>query len=224
MNKFDRVFFQKYVSTWIIIKSIIHKHMLIILTKIILNYFWIIILSFLYYYSDLVKIYIPFFILEFFLVIMFIKIIYDVFDWYNDVWIITGDWVVELDWKLFSVDTIWVKYSSIEWLELEQNWIIDTILWKWNLVIHKIWWENFILHDASGAYSAIDEIDKRSKEIKNENDINEFEPQNFNTVLMALSWVVEEYLWKTWYKKDNSEESQELIKKVKKIDWTIDIR
>jgi hypothetical protein len=45
---------------------------------------------------------------------MFIKIIYNVFDWYNDVWILTEDGVTELDWKLFSNNTVSVRYKSIE--------------------------------------------------------------------------------------------------------------
>jgi len=49
-----------------------------------------------------------------FIILIFFKNIYDIFNWYNDVWIITKDGVIELDWALFSSNSTSVKYSSIE--------------------------------------------------------------------------------------------------------------
>jgi hypothetical protein len=92
MNNYDKVFFQKYLPEKVKMKAIIHEHIITIINKIIFNYFFLVILpSFLYYYSDRIKSFIPFFVLEAFLLGMFIWIIYEVFDWYNDVWIITNE-------------------------------------------------------------------------------------------------------------------------------------
>jgi len=226
MNNFDQTFFSKYLPDWVNVITIIHKHFLLIFWKIILNYFfWVIVPAFLYYYSKQIRDLIPFFVLEIFLLLMFLKILYDIFNWYNDVWIVTQDWVTQLDWELLSTNSVSVKYKSIEWIELVQNWLIDNILWIWDLVIHKIWWENFVLTWASNVYNSIDIIDKNSKKIKKDEDEKNKnnDPQNFETVVKALSWVVEEYLWKSWYKKDNSEEKKQLIEKIKKIEWTIDL-
>ena len=225
MNKFDQIFFQKYVTSDVKILSIIHQHLIIIIDKIILNYFFgVLIPSFLYFYSDRAKELVPFFVLEIFLLIMFIKIMYDIFDWYNDVWIITDEWVTDLDWSLFSTNTVSVKYRSIEWLELVQEWFINTIIWKWDIVIHKIWWENFILENSSKPYEAIEQIDSFSKKIK-ESEIDENQEWwNFDVIVKALSSVVEEYLWKGWYKKNDEKETKELIEKTQKQKWTIDIR
>lgn len=227
MNKFDQVFFKKYVPEWNEIIEIAHKHIFLILNQIIINYFfWVILPTFIYYNSLAVQSIIPFFVLEIFIILIFFKNIYDIFNWYNDVWIITKDGVIELDWALFSSNSTSVKYSSIEWLELIQTGFIDTILGKWDVLIHKIWWENnFLLKDASRAFSVLEKVDQIQKALKQQkkDDKKDSPEQNFETILKALSGVVEEYLWKNWYKEEDSEERKQLIEKVKKINGTIDL-
>lgn len=228
MNKFDQFFFSKYLPEWERILDVAHKHFIVIIDKIIFNYFfWVILPTFLFYNSELLQSFIPFFVLEIFIIIVFFKNIYDIFDWYNDVWIITNEWIVDLDWKLFSSNSVSIKYTNIEWLELVETWFIDTILWKWDIIIHKVWgWEKFLLPNANKAFWTLEIIDKEQKKFKShehEEHEDDFKEQNFETVLRALSGVVEDYLWKSWYKKDDSEERQELIKKVKKQWWAIDL-
>jgi hypothetical protein len=92
MNNYDKIFFKKYLPATIKMKAVIHQHLIVIINRIIFNYFFLVLLpSFLYYYSDRIKTFIPFFVLEFFLIIMFIKIIYEIIDWYNDAWIVTNE-------------------------------------------------------------------------------------------------------------------------------------
>lgn len=226
MNKFDNVFFSKYISKWTKILIIIHKHIIVIIDKIIINYFILVILPvFLYYYSDILKSFIPFFLLEVFLIWMFLKWLYDIFDWYNDVWIVTEDWVVDLDWKLFSSNSVSIKYDSIEWLEIIEKWILDKLLRKADIVIHKIWWNKFILENAANAFKDIEIIDQKFKKIKEQNNenLNKMTEQNFETVMKALTKVVEWYLEDNWYKKDDNKDKDELIKKIKRKWWAIDL-
>lgn len=229
MNKFDELFFSWYVTHGTKLVTIVHKHIIVIIDKIIINYFfWVIVPSFLYYYSDTIKSYIPFFVLEIFLLGMFIKWLYDIFDWYNDAWIVTEDWVIDLDWKLFNSNSVAVKYAGIEWLEFIEKGMIDAALWKWDIVIHKVWGGNkFILENAANAMWNIEMIDKRLKETKKKTQSHTKEevkePENFETVLKALSAVVEWYLHNSWYKKDDSEEKKALIKEIKKMWWAIDL-
>lgn len=239
MNKFDIIFFTQFVPSWVKIKNVVHEHIIVIINKIILNYFfWVILPTFLYYYSDKIKSLVPFFVLEIFLIWMFFKIMYDVFDWYNDVWIVTEDGITELDWYLFSNNTVSIKYRNIEWLELVQNWIIDSILWKWDLVIHKIWWEKFVLYNASNVYEVVNQIDRISKNKKprtkkddnptDNQEENEEEtpkkqekPQNEDVIIKALSKVVKDYLEENWYEKNQKED--EKIKEIAKKPWTINL-
>lgn len=226
MNKFDKIFFAKYVSSWTKINEVIHKHIIVIIDKIIITYFFGAILpTFLYYYSDSIKTFIPFFVLEIFIIWIFIKWIYDIFNWYNDVWILTDYGVLDLEWSLFSSDSVSIKYDWIEWLQVIEAWFIDTILDKWDIVINKIWWWRFLLEWASAPYKNIEKIDKICNEIrKNRKEKNTwFWEQNFETVLKALSGVVEDYLWKSWYQKDDSKEKEELIKEIKKRWGAIDL-
>ena len=230
MNKFDQLFFSNYVSEGTKIITIVHKHIIVILDKIIVNYFfWVIIPSFLYYYSDTLKSYIPFFLLEIFLFWMFFKWLYNILDWYNDAWIVTEDGVVDLDWKLFNSNSVAVKYAGIEGLEFIETGFLDALLWKWDIVIHKVWWGNkFLLENATHAMKEIEMIDKRLKENKKKHSQWEetAKPpveQNFDTLLQALSGVVEWYLQNNWYKKDETEEKKAYIKEIKKQWWVIDL-
>jgi len=227
MNKFDKVFFKKYIPDGSQIKEIIHQHIILIIDKIILNYFFFVILpTFIYFYSDKVKELIPFFVLEGFLIIMFIRILYQIFDWYCDVWIVTDEWVVELDWSLFSANAISVKYSSIEWLEVEQDWIIDTLLNKWSLIIHKIWWsgDSFRLDEASKPYEAIDIIEKYWKWLIskwNEEENKSSVWDDYEIIINSLSEVVKSYIEKNNFEK---KKETDYIEEVKEKPWTIDIR
>ena len=231
MNKFDSLFFAKYIPKESKVIDIAHKHIIVIIDKILLNYiFWVILPTFIYYNSLSIQSLIPFFVLEIFILCIYLKNIYDIFNWYNDVWIITNDGVIELQWTLFSSTSVSVKYQSVEWLEIIQNWIIDTILWKWDIIIHKIGWENnFLLPSASRAYEILEKIEsilkkeKSKEEEENAKKNANSKEKNFETILEALSWVVWDYIKDNWYKKDDSEEKVELIKKIKEKKWTIDL-
>lgn len=246
MNKFEELFFKRYLPEWVEVKWVIHLHIFVILWDIIINYFfWVLVPSFLYYNSHLINSNIPFFILEILIFFMFFRIMYKIFNWYNDAWILTKDWVVHIEWQLFELSSTSVNYDNIEWIELIQSWIIDTIFGKWDLSIQKIWWDNFLLNNASRVWEAINELDKLSKEWRNsrqkklkeekeeleklkslEQEKEKFKNKNFETLFNALSEVVEDYLWKSWYEKSMTKEAdkESYIKEIKKTSWTIDIR
>ncbi len=226
MNRFDEIFFSKYVPEWEMIE-IIHRHIIVIIWKIIVTYFFGAILpSFLYYYSDSIKSIIPFFVLEIFIIWIFIKWIYDIFNWYNDVWILTDEWIVDLEWSLWTADSVSIKYEAVEWMQIIETWFIDTILKKWDIIINKIgWWWQFLLEWASYPYESVELIDQMCNEVKKKKkpQHKDFWEQNFETVLKALTQVVEWYLEWNWYKKDDSEEKKALIKEVKKKWGAIDL-
>lgn len=227
MNKFDQVFFKSYIPEWVTILDIAHRHIIVIIGQIIINYFfWVLLPTFIYYNSLTIQSYIPFFVLEIFIILVFFKNIFDILDWYNDVWIITDEWVTELHWEVFSSNSTSVKYNSIEWLEILQNGIIDTFLGKWDIIIHKIGWENnFLLRDAQKWYQILEMIDVIQKKVKEQyhKELEENQDKNFETILKALGEVVESYMGKNGFEKDESEENIELIEKLKKSKHTIDL-
>lgn len=225
MNSFETKFFEKYTPEWHTIKTVIHEHWIKIVDNLILS-FWMAVFvpSIIYYYSGRVQELIPFYVFEIYLIIIFVKIVYDIFDRYNDVWIVTDKGIVDLDWALFKTNMKTVNYENIEWVEVEQNSIWDKLLRKWNLVIHKIWDDVFMLEDARIPYKAINEIEKIREEVK---EFEEDAEDKFDMVMDTLSWVVREYLWKNWvpWDKQSSEDfREELLEKSKSKSGTIDLR
>jgi hypothetical protein len=233
MNKFQEKIFEKYIPEWQEIQAVIHEHWFKIVDSLILN-LWLLVFipSFLFYYSVTIQEKIPFFYFEIYLFLIYLKIIYDIFDWYNDVWLVTNRSVIKLKWALFNTKMESVNYENIEWIEVEQNWILDSLLNKWDIVIHKFWEEELRLQDASKPYLAIDIVEKNIEKYKNpEDDIDKFD-----LVMDTLAGVVKQYMQKKspfeWpcrsnYIKDDyydDEIIKEKIEKIKNNDWTIDLR
>jgi len=222
MNKFEASFFKKYIPDWQEIKWIIHIHFIEVFAEIFLWIsMWAIIPSFLYFYSELLQELIPFYFLEWLLIIVYIKTIYEIFNWYNDVWIITDWWVIALEWALFKTDSLSIEYDKIEWMEVEQDWFLDKILNKWNLVIHKFWDDSITLENALNPYDWVNLIEEIDEEI---NHIKELEDDKYDIIMEALWWVVENYLEKKISKSEKERINEKVISKIEKQEWTIDLR
>ncbi|USN58943.1 MAG: hypothetical protein H6767_02400 [Candidatus Peribacteria bacterium] len=102
--------------------GVIHQHWVCIIDRLlILILLFTAIPSFLYLESDRFQEIVPFIAFEGYLFLVFCKIIYDIFDWYNDVWIITNEGVVDLDWSLFKSNMKTVNYENIEGVEVEKK-------------------------------------------------------------------------------------------------------
>lgn len=224
MNIFEKKFFVKYIWEWQELHWIIHKHFSVIFSRL---FFWlslVILPSFVFYYSITIKVIIPFYFLEIYLIIVYIKIIYDVFDWYNDVWIITNAWVIELNWSILKKKIDNVDFTNIEWLWVEQNWFIDTILKKWDLVIHKIWDDRFVLKNALNPFKWLDLIEEISSMQEEEEEETNITEKRFNMLINTLGWIME------WYVKKDENEDEKIAKYKEKIEniktkkWTIDLR
>lgn len=221
MNKFDQKFFSKYVPEGQEMIEIIHTHPIGILNWLLVKISLFAIFPAVFYYNSIsIQALVPFYILEIYLIIIYIKLIYDIFDWYNDVWIITNDWIVWLEWSIFKAKSDSVSYDNIEWVWVEQNWIIDKIFSKWELLIHKIWDDSFALNDAISPYKAVDLIEW----IMNEDNEDDIEQDKFDIIMDALGWVVWNYLEKGKEKTRKQEELEEKIKEIEKQIWTIDLR
>ncbi|NUJ97812.1 hypothetical protein HGA92_03450 [Candidatus Gracilibacteria bacterium] len=218
MNSFESNFFIKYLPEDTEICEIIHRHGIVILKKIFIWLFIVSISSMFYYISYRVKEIIPFYIFEIFLFALFFKIVYDIFDWYNDVWIITHDGIFDIKWKLFKSETNSIKYENIEGVEVIENGFIDIILKKGSIIIHKIGDEEFSIDEVYLPYNALNEIENFTKEEEKE------EPQKdkFELMMEALSGVVVDYMDRKGGKKE--EKIEEYLEEMKKKGETIDLR
>lgn len=231
MNSFDKKFFKKYVPEGQKILWIVHEHFIIIVDKILVNLFFGVLMPvFLYLESWLLQEIIKFEYLEWFLILVFIKNLYDIFDRYNDVWIITDSWVVDLDWALLDTSNVSIKHDNIEWIEVEQKWIWDTLLWKWDIVIHKIWEWEFLLPDAIAPYKAVDEIEAAwiwnfwDMDFEEEDNYSHWWEEKFEKMMNILSEMVENHMDKKWkYQSEYSKEIEQKRKKLKRKSGTIDL-
>ena len=201
MNNFEKTFFKKYISEWQEVRWVIHEHWIKIADNILLRIgLFTLVPNFLLYNSLYLQDIINFMYFEIYLIIIYLKLVYDIFNWYNDVWIITDEWVTELNWALFKTSTSSVRYENIEWIWVEQWWIWDKILNKWDIIINKIWDDEFRLVDAKVPYEALNEIERISNEIKNASleEKEEADKTKFELIIEALWWVVDNYLEEKW--------------------------
>jgi hypothetical protein len=70
--------------------------------------------AFIYYQSERLQENIPFYILEILLFFVFLKIVYELFNWYNDVWIITDNAVYDIEWSLLKTRVESIHHDNIE--------------------------------------------------------------------------------------------------------------
>ncbi|MDD3793937.1 MAG: hypothetical protein PHI37_03935 [Candidatus Gracilibacteria bacterium] len=220
MNKFDQNFFSKYVPEGQEMIEIIHTHPIGILNGLLVKISLLAILPAMFYYNSIsIQTIVPFYILEIYLIIVYIKLIYDIFDWYNDVWIVTNEGIVWLERSLFKSKSDSVSYENIEGVGVEQNGIIDKIFSKGDLLIHKIGDDSFALNNAISPYKAVDLIEG----IMNNED-EDIEQDKFDMIMDALGGVVGNYLDKKKEKTKKEEILEEKIKEIEKELGTIDLR
>ena len=133
----------------------------------------------------------------------------------------TNNWVTQLQRSLFKTDSMSVEYDKMEWIEVEQSWILDKLFKKWNLIIHKIWDDTFELKNTINPYKSINLIEDISNEADEQSKLGD---DKFDVIMDALGWVVETYLDKKTRKSDKQKELEEVIEQVEKNKWTIDLR
>ena len=223
MNKFEVRFFWKYVPDWQEIKLVVHKHYIDILGSLIVWLSIAIIPSFLYYYSIAIQVLIPFYYLEIFLLLIYLKVIYNIFDWYNDVWIVTGESITELQWSLFRANMNSVNFNNIEGLWVEQDGIVDKLLSKGDMIIHKMWTDIFTLKNVYMPFVQLDKIERISWEIgnyRNHSQTNE----KLDMVMDRLGGILEKYMEKPEMLEKETIDEQKTIKKYQHQKWTINLR
>lgn len=230
MNNFDKIFFKKFIPEWQEMLHIVHSNPILIIKKIFVQIvLFVLIPIWFYYYSPVIQAKVPFNYLEIYLFLIYFKIIYSIFNWYNDVWIVTNSSVIAINWSFLKSNIETINFDSIEWLWVEEEWILDKILKKWTLIIHKAWEEEFILEEAINPYKAIDIIETASAWEEDEITSN-ITDERFNMILETLS----EAIWDKVVDKKIPEEipgfkdkekiKQKIIKEAENSQWTIDLR
>jgi len=183
-------FYKKHIPDGQNIQAVIHQHWLSVMESFILWLsFWAILPSFLYYQSERLREIIPFYYIEILLFIVFLKIVYELFNWYRDVWIITDSAVYDLEWSLLKTKVESIHYENIEWVEIDKHRIWDNIFNKGDIIIHKFWEQELAIYNAYAPYKSVDILESY---IHPEED--EDETDRFDMIMDTLGWVVHDYL------------------------------
>jgi hypothetical protein len=231
INYFDEIFFSNYIKKeWEAVLDVCHKHLTTILDTIIMGIFFGVILPTFFYYNDTfgLKTMIPFMFYEVYLFVSYIFLIYKIFDWYNDVWIITDKWIIDLDWELLKTNIVYIEYNDVKWIELHQASMWDWMMNKWTITLHLLWeWPPFKLDEARNPREVINYIQEvlEEKEKAKKNKDQSLTDRLFST----LRWVIKDHLEKEWVDLDeDGEESdtdeEKALNKALHQRWTVDLR
>lgn len=138
MNKFDELFFSKYVTEDSELLFVCHRHVTLVIDRIFLILFFGVFLPAFFYYFDSFSLreLVPFGYFEGYLAAVYLYLLYAVFDWYNDVWLITDQGIVDLDWNVFAGNVTYVSFHSIHGVEIKRDSIFDSLLGKGDISIH----------------------------------------------------------------------------------------
>lgn len=213
-------FYQKHIPEWQKIEAVIHQHWLSVMDSFILWLsFWALLPSFLYYQSERIRDLVPFMYMEILLFLVFFKIVYELFNWYNDVWIITDHALYDLEWSLLKTKVESIHHENIEWVEIDKHRIWDNIFNKWDIIVHKFGEEELAILNAHAPYKSVDILESFIHPAEETEKID-----NFDMIMDTLGWVVTEYLDKHGHK--HSEKREEFKPEWPEYDdrYTLDAR
>jgi len=233
INYFDEIFFSNYIKEDDEVLDVCHKHVVTILDTIVIWLFFFVIIPTFFYYNDSfhLKSLAPFFYFEIYLFLVYIVLIYKIFDWYNDVWIITEKWIIDLDWEIMKKNIVYIDYNDIRWIELDQksNW--DWILGKWEIRIHLEWeWNVFALEEAKSPWEIVKYI---QWVLEDKEKLKKDKAKNLDDKLIStIKSVIKDHLERKWYYDEDwieiedgeEKEIEDKIQKVLHKKWTVDLR
>ncbi len=214
-------FYEKHIPEGQRIEAIIHQHWLTVMDSFILWLsFGALIPSFLYYQSFRIREFIPFYAIEILLFLVFLKIVYELYNWYYDVWIVTDSAIYDLEWSLLKTKVESIHHENIEWIEVDKHRIWDNIFNKWDIIIHKFWEEELAIYNAYAPYKSVNIIEQFIHPEESE------EKDRFDMIMDTLGWVVTDYLERHGIKEkyDNPDYQEEVNKPDIYDEYSIDIR
>ncbi len=189
MNKFDQIFFSQYVDESDSIARVFHRHVFIVLEDITLwTFFWLFIPGFLYYYNAFsLQSSLESWQVNVCMILIYIILIYKLCDWYYDVWIATERTMIDVRWKWFTSNLLYIPYDKIEGVEVRTRSIFHSFLGISDVIIKLSGDDTFTLTSAaksSEILSYIQSIGSKKRKFSGNNR----EP--FDILVETLSDVV----------------------------------
>ena len=204
MNKFDEFFFSRYLRDGEEPLEVCHRHIVSIIDTVILWLFFAVIMPAFFYYNNTftLQTLVPFLYFEVYLGLVYILLMYKIFDWYNDVWILTEKGLIDLDWTAFKKNLVYIEFKDIKGIEIRQSSMWDGFLNRGTIEVFLEGEDDaFVLDDAyspDGVVSYIqDYIEEKAKKKK------QVEKQSFEVLLDTLQKVVRNHLENPPLSKEN---------------------
>lgn len=209
-------FYEKHLPDGHSVQHIIHQHWTSVIDMFILWLsFWAVFPSIVYLFSYRVQELVPLYALQLLLLLVFLKTIYELFNWYHDVWIISEYALYDLKWSLLKTRLESLHYENIEWVEIIKDRILDKFFRKWDIVVHKFGEETLTFINAEAPKRAISLMEQFIHPPKEEKD-------RFELLMSTLSWVLWDYIEEKWIQEPGQAPKERSFPAMD--DYTVDLR
>lgn len=221
MNRFQSLFFSSYIAADEEIQHIFHRHFFVIVEDIILWIFFALFVPGFLYYLDFAHIQgmIASWHIYAYLFLIYFILIYKIFDWYTDVWILTRETLIDLKWQIFTSDIVIIPFAKIEGMEVRTYSWIYSVIGISDIVVKLMGSETLTLHNASQPTEVIHALQEAIKPHKKSTNPDDREP--FDILVDTLSDVVKWHLvtgGKQYITRDYIEKLDETLHKGSPID------
>jgi hypothetical protein len=221
MNRFQSLFFASYIAPDEEIQYIFHRHFFVIIEDIILWIFFSLFIPWFLYYLNFIHIQssIEFWHIYAYLFVIYFLLIYKIFDWYTDVWIMTGETLIDLKWKFFTSNLVIIPFEKIEWMEVRTYSWVYSVLGISDILVKLMGNESLILRNASNPTDVIHALQDAVKPHTQWHTKEDKEP--FDILIETLSDVVKWHLvtgGKQYITRDYVEKLEETLAHGKPID------
>jgi hypothetical protein len=221
MNRFQSLFFASYIAPDEEIQYIFHRHFFVIIEDIMLWIFFALFIPWFLYSLDIfhIKDAIQIWHIYAYLFVIYFLLIYKIFDWYTDVWILTWETLIDLKWKFFTSNLVIIPFEKIEWMEVRTYSWIYSVLGISDIVVKLMGNESLILRNAGKPTDAIHALQEAVKPHAKWHQAEDKEP--FDILIETLSDVVKWHLvtgGKQYITRDYVEKLEETLGYGKPID------
>ncbi len=194
MNRFQSLFFASYIAPDEEIQYVFHRHFFVIIEDIILWIFFALFVPGFLYSLNIFHIQesIQDWQIYTYLFIIYFLLIYKIFDWYTDVWILTEETLIDLKWKFFTSNLVIIPFEKIEWMEVRTYSWVYSVLGISDIIVKLMGDESLILQNASDPTNVIHALQDAIKPHKKWHTADDKEP--FDILIETLSDVVKWHL------------------------------
>jgi hypothetical protein len=123
-----------------------------------------------------------------YLFLIYFVLIYKVFDWYTDVWIMTRETLIDIKWQIFTSDIVIIPFAKIEGMEVRTYSWIYSVIGISDIVVKLMGNETLTLRNASQPTEVIHALQEAVKPHKKSTNPDDREP--FDILVDTLSDVV----------------------------------